>query len=262
MDRQRDDHERGKPCLAHKSEVFGVAAERLHEHLVSDAWYEARLARADHQGDAGRIRHRGRASLLHGVGNRDLCWIDVLNCDALERFVGLKRIDRGPVGQARNGEASDRGECLRRVERAGEHAARLLEEAKRLLRAHPVIDVAEGRHVKSGQHICGGAQLDEPHGAVGQQDAPLLTLDHPGLSELLASLAETGAIFDRHELDGRVPDDFFGGPAQQRARGTVGLHDAHGLVGKDDAIERLFEDGAKAKLVALGRLARFAPRDD
>ena len=149
---------------------------RLDDQLVGDVRPQLRLAGGEHLVQPAVGARLGGVAIGELLRQRDLRRVDVLDRHALrlERAVAGE-VDAAPVGHAGDGQLGDRGQRRLVVERAGEQAARLGEEALRLLDLLELGDVLD--HVDR-----------EPHGAVGL--AHRLGLDARPARLVPAALAE------------------------------------------------------------------------
>ena len=244
---------------------------RLDDQLVGDVRPQLRLAGGEHLVQPAVGARLGRVAIGELLRQRDLRRVDVLDRHALrlERAVAGE-VDAAPVGHAGDGQLGDRGQRRLVVERAGEQAARLGEEALRLLDLLELRDVLD--HVDREPHravgLAHGLGLDArparlvPAGLAELHEHRLGLLAHQrlpaGQRRRLERLAVRGQQLPAaHDLGQRRAQQRLGGGEAEHPHGrVVGVHErAVGPLGGDrvgDALEDRAQVVGDEPLAELG----------
>ena len=210
------------------------------EQLFGDLRPQLRLAGGQHLMQPAVGARLGRVALGELLGQRDLVGVDVRDRHALDLADAVAReVDADPVGHPGHGEVRD---CRQRrlvVERVGEHAARLGEEALGLLgllelgdvlddvdrQPHGAVGLAHRPRLDARPARLAPAALAELHG----QRPGLLAHQRPAPGQVHQGLRLSGRgqqLPAAHDLgQRRAQQRLGGGEAEHAHRGVVGVHE-------------------------------------
>jgi len=121
---ERNQHYRTKTDFAHNFQMLFVT-RKTNEQFVRYIRIKFRLSGAKHIIKSLRFIRVRRIALINFMRPNHLFGVGMSNCQTIKRSVSVSYIDAAPIGEMRNGKASDGRERRFIVERGGERSARL-----------------------------------------------------------------------------------------------------------------------------------------